>query len=344
MVGKSWKKFLPLIITIVALLAAGCGGGQQAPSSGGADPTDGDSSPAGGETYNLSIGTGGTSGTYYFIGAGMSKLFDEFYPQVKLAVEVTAAGMENLRLLYNNQIDLAIADGASMTLFSEEQPGGLDDMREISGGHSQFLHLIVPADSPITSIRDIVGKRVSVGAAASGNEVVVRTVLGFYDITYDDFTPMFLNYQESVDAMKDGQLDMFFLVTGMPAVAVTDLQTTMDIKLLTMEPDMVDKVIEAPGMIRLTLPANTYKDQPDPIPGVGINAQLLVRSEMPDDLAYLITKGIAEHWQVIEESHPAGAEWAPNPETVFRGSIVDFHPGAQKYWEEIGIWSEKDNY
>lgn len=341
------------ILALVVLMLSGCGSTQSAATQGGQTASSGQGTQssssgqsASGKSLKLSMGTGGTSGTYYYIGAGMSKMFEQYTPQIELAAEVTAAGLENLRLLSSKQIDIGITDVPTMAVFEKNNPGKLADLRQITGGHSMFAHIIVPDNSPIKSVKDMKGKKVMVGAAGSGNEVGVQSILGLYGMTEKDITPMFLNYTEATDAFKDGQLDAYFLITGVPAVALTDLQTTKKVRLIELDPETLDKIDKGavPGMFKLKLPASTYKNQPNDIYGAGINAQLLVRKDMSDDVAYTITKTIAEHWQTIKESHPAGEEWSPKPEYVFRGAKVPFHDGAVKYWKETGLWDKKPSF
>ncbi|MDI6879979.1 MAG: TAXI family TRAP transporter solute-binding subunit [Desulfitobacteriaceae bacterium] len=335
------------ILALVVLMLSGCGSTQPAAAPGGQNASSGQGTQSTSvKTTKLAMGTGGTSGTYYYIGAGMSKMFKEFTPQIELSAEVTAAGLENIRLLSSKQIDMGLDDVPTMTIFEKNNPGKLAEMRQLTGGHSMFAHIIVPDNSPIKSVKDMKGKKVMVGAAGSGNEVGVQNILGLYGMTEKDITPMFLNYTEATDAFKDGQLDAYFLITGTPAVALTDLQTTKKVRLIELEPDVLARVEkgEITGGFKMKLPANTYKNQPNDMYGFGINTQLIVRADMPDDVAYTITKTIAEHWQTIKDSHPAGEEWQPKPEYIFRGANVPFHPGAVKYFKEAGLWDKRPSF
>ena len=98
-------------------------------------------------------------------------------------------------------------------------------------------------------------------------------------------------------------------------------------------------------MFVMTLPEGFYEKGMDgDVTSVAINAQLIVRKDFPDELAYRFAKNLSENWKVIEESHPAGAEWSQTPELLFRGSILPFHPGAVKYYEETGVWEQRPDF
>lgn len=344
---KLIRKFGFVFIIALAMILAACSSstGSEGDSSSG-NEGDSSSDASSEDATSLSIGGGGTSGTYYYIGAGIANMFQQHDPSVKLNVEVTAAGLENSRLLYNGDLDLSQIDGATLTLFGEDNPDALENWRQVGGGHSQFTHIVVPEDSDIQKFEDIKGKVVSVGAAGSGNEVVVRSLLEMYGMTYDDFEPMYLNFAESVDAFKAKQLDAFIYVTGMPAVGITDLSTTEKFRFISLDDEVIEKAAngEAPGIFPYTLEAGFYDQQEEEVKSVAINAQLIVNKDFPDDLAYKFAKNMSENWETIAESHPAGEEWAQTEELLFRGAIVPFHKGAVEYYEEVGIWEKAPDF
>jgi uncharacterized protein len=325
------KSFLLLFITGVLLLFAACS----------SSSSSGESSS--GNTTNLALGTGGTSGTYYIIGSGMSTMFQKHEPSIKLGVEVTAGGMENSRLLFDGNVDAIFVDPIAVKLFGEEEDIG--EFRQISAGHGMFMHIMVKADSDVNSVSDLKGKKVGVGAAGSGNAIGTEEILGIYNMSFDDIEPLYLSFAEQVDAFKSGQIDAMFIMAGTPTSAIVDIETTEKIKFLGIEDQKLDEVDQIPGMYSTTLPKGTYKtNQNEDINGVGTNTQLVVRSDMDDELVYKYVKTMHENWKTIEESHPSGAEWDQSADHVFRGSVIPFHPAAIKYFKEVGIWDEAENY
>lgn len=329
------KSLLMFILTGILLLFAACSSSDTSSSSG--------ESEAGTSSPNLALGTGGTSGTYYIVGSGMSNMFQKHEPSIKLGVEVTAGGMENSRLLFDRNVDAIFVDPITMMLFDEEED--IQEFRQISAGHGMFMHIMVKADSEIDSVTDLKGKRLGVGAAGSGNAIGAGNILKLYDMSFGDVEPLYLSFSEQVDAFKSGQIEAMFIMAGTPASAIVDIETTQKVKFIGIEDEQLEEVDRLPGMYSSTLPKGTYKsNQNEDINGVGSNTQLIVHSEMDDEVVYKYVKTMHENWKTIEESHPSGAEWDQSPEHVFRGSVIPFHSGAIKYFKEVGIWDEAGNY
>ncbi|MBM7632868.1 TAXI family TRAP transporter solute-binding subunit [Geomicrobium sediminis] len=296
-------------------------------------------------TTHVPLGTGGTAGTYYFVGGGMSSMFQAHEPSINLGVEVTAAGEENARLLSHGDVDLILIDGPTILSYSEEDPDIFEEWRQISAGHGMFTHIVVRESSDIHSFQDLEGKDVGVGAAGSGNIKIIEPLLEAHDMSYDDFNPMYLSFAEQIDAFRAGQIDVAIIVGGPPTSGIVDLESTEDIRLIEIEPEILEELEDLPGVYPEVLPAGTYHVNDDhDLQGVGANTMLVARADLPDDVASMISETLIDQYQVIEDSHPAGAEWNQQAEYLFRGNLLEFHPAVVQVLEEQGIWDEASEY
>jgi len=289
----------------------------------------------------LSIATGGTGGVYYLIGAGIAKLMSKYAPNIEATSETTAAGVENTRLLGTKKAEVALLDETTLRATVAKTPGlKLEDFRAIFSGHPMFSHIFVLIDSPIKDIPDFKGKKVAVGAPASGNEVIAKAVTEEYGLTYKDFKPQWLSFAEQASAFKDRSIDVGIITAGVPTSAIVDITTTVPIRFMSLIEDKM-KAIEAknPAFFPNILPANIYKGQITAIKGIGSSGTITVHKDMDETTAYWLCKVIAEHYKELAEIHPAGNAYTLN--RVFEGIGIPFHPGAIKYLTEVGVWQKR---
>jgi len=289
----------------------------------------------------LSIATGGTGGVYYLIGAGIAKLMSKYAPNIEATSETTAAGVENTRLLGTKKAEVALLDETTLRATVAKTPGlKLEDFRAIFSGHPMFSHIFVPIDSPVKDIPDFKGKKVAVGAPASGNEVIAKAITEEYGLTYKDFKPQWLSFAEQASAFKDRSIDVGIITAGVPTSSVVDITTTVPIRFMSLAEDKM-KAIEGknPAFFPNILPANTYKGQMTAIKGIGSAGTITVHKDMDETTAYWLCKVIAEHYKELAEIHPAGNAYTLN--RIFEGIGIPFHPGAIKYLTEAGVWQKR---
>ncbi|MBI5968925.1 MAG: TAXI family TRAP transporter solute-binding subunit [Deltaproteobacteria bacterium] len=289
----------------------------------------------------LSIATGGTGGVYYLIGAGIAKLMSKYAPNIKATSETTAAGVENTRLLGPKKAEVALLDETTLRSTVAKTPGfKLEDYRAIFSGHPMFTHIFVSVDSPIKDIPDFKGKKVAVGAPASGNEVIAKAVTEEYGLTYKDFKPQWLSFAEQASAFKDRSIDVGIITAGVPTSSIVDITTVVPIRFMYLTEDKM-KAIEGknPAFFPNILPANSYKGQMTAIKGIGSAGTITVHKDMDETTAYWLCKVIAEYYKELAEIHPAGNAYTLN--RVFEGIGIPFHPGAIKYLTEVGVWQKR---
>jgi TRAP transporter TAXI family solute receptor len=204
------------------------------------------------------------------------------------------------------------------------------------GGHGSAVHMIVKKDAGINRIDDIKGKRVGTGAPGADMAIVQHILQGYGLEIEKDYKPMWLSFSEQVKALKDGHLDVAFIHVAIPNAGIMDLVFTHDIRFLSMDKEIAEKVCEKhryyyPDVI----PANSYKDQAQDVLTLGNNGGLFTHKDVSADLVYRIMEVLYDHNDELAAVHKAGNAWIP--QNAMRGIIVPFHPGAEKCLKERGI-------
>lgn len=292
------------------------------------------------KTQFVNILTGGQSGVYYPLGVALSQIYAKSIPNVKATAQVTKASAENMNLLQagRGELALALADTVSDAWNGSEEAGfpkKLDKLRGLSATYNNYVQIVANADSGITSLADLKGKRISVGAARSGTELNARAVFKAAGITYDDLAKVeYLPFGESVELMKNRQLDATLQSAGLGVASIRDLATAVKIVVIPVPADVVQKIGNAayqPSVI----PANTYEGQTSDIPTAAIPNFLVTQSDVSDDLAYAMTKALYENLDTMYAAHNAAK--AIKLENAVKGMPVPIHPGAERYYREVGL-------
>ncbi len=295
--------------------------------------------PAASAQQQLSIATGGTGGVYYPYGGGLAELIGKYVDGYAAVAEVTGASVENMGLIARGDSDLALALADSVyqayTGTGRFEGRALDMVRALGSIYPNAVQIVTLADSGIESLADLKGKRVSVGAPGSGTEVNANAILEANGISYDDIEEQRLNFNETADALRDGDIDAGFWSVGPPTSSILNLAVTREIRLIPLSEEEVAKSREIePVFAPYTLRAGIYEGVADPVATISIPNVLAVSAEMDEDLAYQITKVLFEHTDELIAIHPAA-----NDTTVdfsLGSTPVPLHPGAIRYYEEIG--------
>ncbi|TVQ72256.1 MAG: TAXI family TRAP transporter solute-binding subunit [Oceanospirillales bacterium] len=287
---------------------------------------------------NLSIATGGTGGVYYPIGGGLAEMIGRHIDGYTAVAEVTGASVENMGLIHREDSDLAIA--LADTVYQAYTGTGafegrqVADVRAIASIYPNAVQLVALQGSGINSLADLKGKRVSVGAPGSGTELNARALLESNGINYSDFTVQRLNFNETADAIRDGDIDAGFWSVGPPTSSILSLATTRDIQLISFTEEEIQNAITAePVFAPFTLAANMYDGVTEDTLTVGIPNVLAVNAAMPDELAYQITKMLFEKVDELRAIHPAAND--TTVEFTMNSTPIPLHPGALRYFEEI---------
>jgi uncharacterized protein len=310
----------------VMALAAGCGGeGSGSGSEGGGG--------------RLSIATGGTAGVYFVYGGGLAKVISSNMEGYRATAETTSASVDNLILIQKGSSDIAFTLGDTALdavqgreAFKEKVP-----MQALAQIYDNYTQVVAKRGSGIETIADLKGKRVSVGAPNSGTEVIADRILEEAGI--DPKTGIKregLGVDESVQAMKDGSIDVFFWSGGLPTGAVTDLTTSEKITLLDTT-EFTEALKQKYGDVyqNSTIPSGTYKGVSEDVPTIAVPNYLVVNEKMDEQLAFDLTKLLFDHKQDLVAVHPEAKNLDPQKAKEVIAPI-ELHPGAQRYFDEQG--------
>ena len=292
---------------------------------------------------NLTLGTGGTTGTYYAVGGVMSTVLNPVLENASLTVTSTGASKANIQLIDVEEADLAIVQNDVMyyaytgtDLFEEE--GAYETFSSVAGLYDETIQ-IVTCDSSIASVADLKGKTVSVGDAGSGVEFNAKQILDAYGMTFDDINVVNASFGDSADSLKDGKIDAAFIVAGAPTTAVVDLATTKEISLVQLDEEHIAALQENYDFYTpTTIPAGTYNGVTEDATTVSVRATLIASNSVSEDAVYELLKAMFDNKDDLVAGH-AKFEFL-NLEDAVKGISVPFHPGAAKYYEEQGITVE----
>lgn len=287
----------------------------------------------------INILTGGTSGVYYPLGVGLSKIYADNMEDVRTQVQSTKASVENLNLLQKGRGELALALGDSVKNAWEGNeevgfPEKLDKLRGIAAVYPNYIQIVASQESGIKTFADLKGKSLSVGAAKSGTELNARTIFAAADMSYDDLGKTeYLPFSESVELIKNRQLDATLQSAGLGVASLKDLSTSLPVTLVAVPEDVVEKL--GPPYISAAIPAGTYDGQGEDVKTVAVVNFLVTHSEVSDETAYQMTKLLFENLPALEAAHKAAA--SIKLENALKGMPVPLHPGAERFYKEKGL-------
>ena len=314
------KKTISIILVVLLMFSfAACGGGDD-------------------KVTAVKFASGGSSGTYYAFCSGIAPILKD-KTGIEVTVEATGASKANLQLIETGEVDLAIVQNDVMSyaangvdLFATE--GKLTKFSAVAAIYAEVCQIVANPKAGITSVADLKGKKVSVGDAGSGVEFNAKQILEAYDITFDDIAKQNLSFADSAEALKNGQIDAFFCTAGAPTTAIMDLATTNEIAILSVD-DAHAKILmdKYPYYTQYEIPADTYDGIPAAMT-VAVKATIVASNDLSEDAVYNITKTLFEAKDEIIVAHAKGKEI--DTKYAVEGIDVAFHPGAEKYFKEIG--------
>ena len=329
------KKLIALLLAALMLFTlAACGDNAEtaAPAESGSTASSASSGA------KLRFVTGGEAGTYYAFGSVIAQHATN-NAGVNVVGLVGNGSQANVMELQDGNAELAFCQSDVMAyayngtnLF--EETGKVDCFSTVAALYTEQVQ-IVTTDPSIKTVADLEGKSVSIGAAGSGVYFNAMDVLGAYGLTEADIKPTYQSFGDSADALKNGQIDAAFIVAGAPTTAVTDLATTKDVYLVSLDDEHVEQLLaSSPYYSKVTIPADVYGLDSDTIT-VAVAAVILARDDVSEDAIYAFTKDIFDNAASLTESHAKYKEI----DTAFGASItsVPYHPGAAKYFAEQGI-------
>lgn len=288
----------------------------------------------------INVLTGGTSGVYYPLGVALSQIYGKALPDAKVQVQATKASAENLALLESGKGEVAFTLGDALSdAWKGNQEAGfktpLKKLRAIAGIYPNYIQIVASADSGIKTLADLKGKRISVGAPKSGTELNARAIFKAAGLSYKDFSRVeYLPFGESVELIKNRQLDVTLQSAGLGVASLRDLATVVKIVVVPIPADVVKKVGD-PAYQPAVIPANTYEGQSTGVQTAAVQNFLVTHAGVPADTVYKMTKSMFDNLDQLVAAHKAAS--GIKREEAPKNTPVPLHPGAQRYYRELGL-------
>lgn len=291
---------------------------------------------------NISFPTAATTGALYPLGAGIANLWNTRLSYVNARVQASNGGIQNLNLLKagDAQVSFAVSSITYEALHGQRgfQGRPYEGVRVLAGLYYNPNQVVARGDSGATTLADFKGKSFAPGAAGGTTEVESRIHFTAAGLKYpDDIKAYFVGFTESIDLMRNKQLDGVWIMAGTPTAAVTEMCSTAGGKLIGFDDELMAKVqAEYPWYSKVTIPAGTYEGQTAPVQTTAVKMLLLTDVSLPDDVVYDLTKTFWENLDTLGQAH-AVMKTVTKDMAVTDLSGIPLHPGAEQYYKEIGL-------
>lgn len=320
------KKLMSALLglTVMASVVAGCGGEKKQETA----------KPASQNFIN--IASGGTSGTYFPLGAAIADVLNKAIPGTNASNQSTGASVANVNLLKQGKVEIAFiqndiafyaANGTEM--FKDKK---VDNIRGIATLYPEIVQIITLEKSGIKSVADFKGKRIAVGAAGSGVEANARQIMTAYGVKYEDCKIQYLSFAEAASALKDGNVDAAFVTAGTPTAAVQELSTQNEVVLLPVDDEKADALIkEYPFYTKVSVPKGTYKIAED-TKALAVKCMLATTDKVDEKLGYEITKAVFGNLDRLKAAHKVAEMFSKA--AAKDGMSIKLNAGAEKFLNE----------
>ncbi|MFN4098768.1 MAG: TAXI family TRAP transporter solute-binding subunit [Pararhodobacter sp.] len=292
----------------------------------------------------VGIATGGTGGTYYPLGGMLAQLISNNAElegrRISATAETGNASVANAGLLARGEIETAFvaADILDAAYRGVNQFDGnpAENLRALGSLYPETVQLVARANSGITSFADLRGRSISSGAPGSGQWQLLGDLLEAHGMTRDDVTEDHSSFVQSVDKIKDGNLDASLITAGMPTSSVTELANGHDIVVIPLTGAEIVALQEVqPYYADVTLPAGSYRGIDTDVPTIAVRAIWATHADLEDDIAYAMVKALYENTETLGQVHVMGGQISA--ETALESISIPLHPGAERYFREIGL-------
>ncbi|MHB2263993.1 TAXI family TRAP transporter solute-binding subunit [Aliihoeflea sp. PC F10.4] len=281
----------------------------------------------------VSIGTGGTGGLFYVIGAGMADILNQHMPDTTARAEVTGASVENIRRVAAGQMTFGFS--SSSTLFeATAAEGPFQEALDVAGMaylYPAVLQIATIDGTGVQSMEDLGGKRINVGPPGSNSAILMQRLMEAYDV-FDAGNVQFLSYTEGATALMNGVIDATVVLAGAPTAALIDLGAQRNMHLLSIDADKVEALIEEYPFYQLyEIEPGTYTGQDEMVLAINDPATIFTSTSANEETIYQITKALFDNLDTLGEVHPQARAIAVETAT---DTPVALHPGAQRYFDE----------
>ncbi len=288
----------------------------------------------------INVLTGGQSGVYYPMGVALSQIFAKDVANARSTAQVTKASAENLNLLQagRGELALSLADAVEDAWEGNAEAGfkaPLKNLRGFSATYNNYIQIVASEESGIKTLADLKGKRVSVGAAKSGTELNARAIFKAAGLSYKDLSKTeYLPFGESVELIKNRQLDATLQSAGLGVASIRDLASAVKIRIVSVPEDVVKKVGSA-AYVPAVIPANTYSGQTEDVPTAAIPNFLITHSKVPEEVVYQMAKAMYGNLDTLYAAH--NATKSIKLENALNAMPIPLHPGAERFYREAGV-------
>lgn len=292
----------------------------------------------------FAIATGGTGGTYYPLGGMLAQLVSNKVTidgkKMSATAETGNASVANSKLLGRGEIESAFAAAdildAAYKGINQFDGAAIKNLRAIGALYPETVQLVVRADAGINSFTDLKGKAISSGSPGSGQWQLLGDLLTAHGMTRDDIKEDFSSFSQSVDKIKDGNLDASLITAGAPTSSVTDLATGHDIRIIPLAGPAIKKLQESqPYYADAVLPAGIYNGIDSDVQTLAVRAIWATHSDTSEEVIYELTKALFENTETLGKVHPKGKEISLD--YALESVSIPVHPGALRYYEEKGV-------
>jgi len=303
----------------------------------------------------LRIGTASTAGIYFPVGSLIASIISNppgsrecgrggscGVPGLVAVAQSTDGSVHNVAALATGALETAFcqADVAYWAFHGEGPYEGAEpatSLRAIANLYPEVVQLVARTGANIRSVEDLRGRRISLDRDGSGTQVDARLILEAWDLTPDDLEAHYVPANIAAAMMRSGELDGFFLVAGIPTPSIADLARDLPISLVPIGGEPIDRLRRRyPFFGRAEVPPGTYPST-FPVPSLSVGAQWLTTDALDEELAYEITRALwhPSNRALLDEGHPKARQISLD--TALNGLGVPLHPGARRYYEELGI-------
>ncbi|RQW62834.1 TAXI family TRAP transporter solute-binding subunit [Vibrio viridaestus] len=293
----------------------------------------------------ITIGTGSVTGVYYPTGGAICKLVNKERKthDIRCSVESTGGSIYNVNTIRSGELDFGIVQSDwqyhgynGTSAFAEQGP--YKKLRAVFSLHTEPFNVIARTDSGINSVKDLAGKRVNIGNPGSGDRATMQVVMDAMGWNLDTFKlASELKGSERSQALCDNKIDAFIYMVGHPNGSIKEATTSCDAKLVPVTGPEIDKIVgDNPYYTYTNVPAGMYRGTDQDVKSFGVAATLVTSSDVSDDVVYNVTKAVFENFDTFKRLHPAFAN-LKKEDMVKAGLSIPLHPGAIKYYKEVGL-------
>lgn len=285
----------------------------------------------------LAMGTGATTGTYFPLGNAFANVWTTRSGNVNVMSHSTRGSIDNIRLLQRHELNLAIAQSdivASAIKGTGSFAGeAYPELRVLMALYPEVIQVVVVADSDIKSIEQLRNRKVIVGAPGSGNVLTSFEILSACGIKADEFEPVYISYDEAIQAMERREYDAAIIIAGIPTRMVSELQRRIKTRILSFSPQEVASLTSAlPYLSPLAIPAATYVEQTGAIDTIALTAMLISNTRLSDDLAYSLSKTLFDNLDYLQKIHERARDISID---TFMNGVPEgyLHSGSQRFYQ-----------